>query len=93
MSLLFRMWMMNYLIINLVLVIRRTKTQHVKETTGVINNKACNNEEDVTFRTGTVHLSFLFSLTTMLPMSFKILHGIIYVCNINTHFSFDVFMQ
>ena len=63
MSLLFRMWMMNYLIINLVLVIRRTKTQHVKETTGVINNKACNNEEDVTFRTGTVHLSFLFSLT------------------------------
>ena len=54
MSLLFRMWMMNFLLLNLVIVIRRRQTQHVKETTGVINNKAYNNEEDVTFRTGTV---------------------------------------
>jgi hypothetical protein len=30
------------------------KLAHVKETTGVMNNKASKNEEDVTFRTGTV---------------------------------------
>jgi hypothetical protein len=46
--------MMNFLILNLVIVIRRRQTTHVKETTGAINNKAYNNEEDVTFRTGTV---------------------------------------
>jgi hypothetical protein len=46
--------MMNFLLLNLVIVIRRRQTQHVKETTGAINNKAYNNEEDVTFRTGTV---------------------------------------
>jgi hypothetical protein len=33
---------------------RRRQTPHVKETTGAINNKAYNNEEVVTFRTGTV---------------------------------------
>ena len=54
MSLLPRMWMMNFLILNLVIVIRRRQTPHVKETTGAINNRAYNNVEDVTFRTGTV---------------------------------------
>jgi hypothetical protein len=44
--------MMNFLLLNLVIVIRRRQTPHVKETTGAINNKAY--EEDVTFRTGTV---------------------------------------
>lgn len=41
-------------ILNLVIVIRRRQTPHVKETTGAINNRAYNNVEDVTFRTGTV---------------------------------------
>jgi hypothetical protein len=39
---------------NLAIVIRRRQTHHVKETTEVINYKAYNNEEDLTFRTGTV---------------------------------------
>ena len=45
---------MNFLILNLVIVIRRRQTPDVKETTGVMNNKAPKNEEDVTLRTGTV---------------------------------------
>ena len=49
--------MMNFLIINLVIVIRRRQTPHVKETSEVINDKIYDNEdneEDVTFRTGIV---------------------------------------
>ena len=46
--------MFNFLIWNFVIVIRRTQTPHVTETTEVINNTVYNNEEDVTFRTGIV---------------------------------------
>jgi hypothetical protein len=49
--------MLNFLIINLAIVIRRRQTPHVKETSEVINVKIDGNEdnkEDVTFRTGTV---------------------------------------
>jgi hypothetical protein len=49
--------MLNFLIIYLVIGIRRRQTPHVKETSEVINDKIYDNEdnkEDVTFRTGTV---------------------------------------
>ena len=39
------------IVIVLIFAKRRRQTPHVKETTGVMNNKASNNEEDVTFRT------------------------------------------
>jgi len=43
-----------FLILNFVIVIRRRHTAHVKEITEVINNTLCDNEEDVTSRTGIV---------------------------------------
>lgn len=49
--------MLNFLITNLVIIIRRRQTSHVKETSEVINDRIYDNEdnkEDVTFRTGTV---------------------------------------
>ena len=46
--------MVNFLIINLVNVIRRRQKPHVKETTEGINNKLHGKEEDVMLRTGTV---------------------------------------
>lgn len=45
--------MINFLIINLVIVIRR-QTPPVRETSEVINNKIYDNEEGVMFRTGIV---------------------------------------
>ena len=46
--------MFSFLICNFVIVIRRRKTPHVKETTEVMKNKLHNNEEDVTIRTGII---------------------------------------